>query len=294
MDRAYSSWSLRGYLMLAGFDIPHATTQADWPSPEWHAILERCAPARTVPALEIEEDGKRFHLWDTLAITETLAERHPEAGHWPKDPAARAAARAIVAEMHSGFTALRSACPMNLKAVYKGFVPSDAVQADINRITKLWAWARAQFGGEGPYLFGKEFSAADAFYLPIASRFASFQIALGSHDAAYVEALHHLPAFRRWRAMALVNPHVVPEDVADLPVTGAFGPGEPPLPARAVTGQTSVNDACPYSGKPVSEDSLAEIDGVVIGYCNQFCRDKSVADAAAWPQTMAILNAHRG
>ena len=93
--------------------------------------------------------------------------------------------------------------------------------------------------------------------------------------------------------MALANPHVVPEDVADLPVTGAFGPGEAPLPARAVTGMTPVNEACPYSGKQVSEDSLAEIDGVVIGYCNPFCRDKSVVDAAAWPATLALLNAHR-
>jgi len=293
MDRAYSSWSLRGYLMLEPFGIPHATTQADWPSPEWHEILTRCTPARTVPALEVEEDGKRFHLWDSLAIAETLAERHPEAGHWPKDHAARAAARAITAEMHSGFTALRGTCPMNLKAVYDGFRPSEAVQNDIDRITMLWGWVRDQFGGDGPYLIGAQFTAADAFYLPIASRFASFQIALGDADAAYVEALHRLPAFRRWRAMGLVNPHVVPEDVADLPVTGAFGPGETPLPARAVADVKPVNDACPYSGKPVQPDSLAEIDGVVIGFCNQFCRDKTVVDAAAWPATMAILNAHR-
>ncbi len=293
MDRAYSSWSLRGYLMLDAFGIPHATTAADWPSPEWHEILRRCAPARTVPALEIGEGDDRFHLWDTLAITETLAERHPEAGHWPRHQAARAAARALVAEMHSGFTALRSACPMNLKAVYEGYQPSAAVQADIDRISALWSWVRGRFGGDGPYLFGDRFTAADAFYLPVAARFGSFQIPLGAADAAYVDALHRLPSFRRWRAMARVNPHVVEDDVADLPVSGAFGLGEPPLPARAITGVASVNDACPYSGKPVAADSLAEIDGVVIGFCNQFCRDKTVEDAAAWPATIAILNAHR-
>ncbi|MEO0362905.1 MAG: glutathione S-transferase N-terminal domain-containing protein, partial [Pseudomonadota bacterium] len=80
MDRAYSTWSLRGYLMLEAFGIRHETAQADWPSPEWTELLERCAPARTVPALEIEEDGRTILLWDSLAIAEELAQRHPEAG----------------------------------------------------------------------------------------------------------------------------------------------------------------------------------------------------------------------
>lgn len=291
MDRAYSSWSLRGWMMFEPFGLSCAVTQANWPSPEWEALLARVAPARTVPALEIGEGAEAFHVWDSLAIAETLAERHPEAGHWPAEPAARAAARALAAEMHSGFSALRSACPMNLKAVYSGFEPCEAVLADVARIRALWAWARERFGGGGPFLFGERFTAADAFYLPVASRFASFGLPRGPEDEAYIEALHRVPAFRRWRAMAVVNPHVVAEDVADLPVTGAFGPGEPPLPARAVEGVKPVNQTCPYSGAPVAADSLAEIDGVVIGYCNRFCRDKSVADALAWPATAAILAA---
>lgn len=294
MDRAYSSWSLRGWLMLEGFGLKHQVVQANWPGPEWDDLLTRVAPARTVPALEIEADGGRLHLWDSLAIAETLAERHPEAGHWPEQAAARAAARSLAAEMHAGFTALRGACPMNLKAVYAGYEPTDAVLADVARIRALWSWARGRFGGAGPFLFGPRFTAADAFFLPVASRMASFGLPCGPEDLAYIDALHRLPAFRRWRAMAVVNPHVIAEDVADLPVTGAFGPGAAPLPARAVAGVKSVNDACPYSGAPVSPDSLAEIDGVVIGYCNPFCRDKSVADAEAWPATAELLRRAKG
>lgn len=293
MDRAYSSWSLRGYLLLEAFGMAHQTKQVDWHTPEWDVLLKEIEPARTVPALEIVEDGRRALVWDSLAIAETLAERHPEAGIWPKDIAARAAARSLAAEMHSGFGALRTDCPMNIKAVYSGFQPSDAVLRDVERMRALWAYARRNFGGDGPFLFGEAFTAADAFFAPVASRFASFGLPTGPEDDAYIDAIHRLPAFRRWRAMAVVNPHVIPEDVADLPVTGAFGPGAAPLPARAVKGATSVNDACPYSGEPVSPDSIAEIDGVVIGYCNPFCRDKSVADAEAWPQTAALLDAHR-
>lgn len=291
MDRAYSSWSLRGHMMLAPFGIDHSVTQANWPSPEWTALLESIAPARTVPALKIDEGGETATVWDTLAIAETLAERHPEAGHWPTGTAARAAARSITAEMHSGFMALRSACPMNLKAVYSGFEPSDAVLKDVERIRALWRYARDNFGGGGPYLFGEGFTIADAFYLPIASRFASFGLPTDAADDAYIDALHRHPDFRRWRAMAWANDHVVEEDVADLPITGDFGPGAQPLPARAVEGVAAFNENCPYSGLPIREDSLAEIDGVVIGYCNQFCRDKTVADAEAWPKTVEMLRA---
>lgn len=289
MDRAYSSWSLRGYMMLAPFGLAHETVQANWPSPEWDALLERVAPARTVPVLEIEQNGRTALVWDSLAIAETLAERHPEAGHWPADPLARAFARSITAEMHSGFMALRSACPMNLKAVYSGYEPTEAVLKDVERIRLLWRMARERFGGDGPYLFGAQFTAADAFYLPVASRFASFGLPTDDADDAYIDALHRHPDFRRWRAMGWANDHVIEEDVADLPVTGAFGPGAAPLPARAVTGVEPVSPTCPYSGKPYRPDSLAEIDGVVIGYCNQFCRDKTVADAEAWPATMEVL-----
>ena len=286
MDRAYSSWSLRGHMLFEPFGLSYTPVIAEWPGPEWDALLPRIAPARTVPALEIE--GEAF-LWDSLAIAEELAQRHPDAGHWPSDPAARAAARSLAAEMHGGFMALRKACPMNIRKQYTGFEPSKDVLADVERARELWSWARGRFGGSGPFLFGERFTAADAFYLPLATRLTSYGLPRGAEDDAYIDALHRIPAFRRWRAMAYANPRENAVNEAALAATGAFGPGAAPLPARPVSGVEPVNDACPYSGKPVRADSLAEIDGVVIGYCNTFCRDKTVADAEAWPATVEVL-----
>ena len=280
-DRAYSSWSLRGYLLLAAFDIPHRTRHEFWRSPEYAALQADIAPARTVPALR---NGDIF-LWDSLAIAETLAEDHPSL--WPEDPAARAAARSLTAEMHSGFGALRSECPMNLRRRWDGFVVSDAVRRDVDRICELWGWARARFGGSGPYLFG-DYSVADVFFTPVASRIDTYGIEIGGTDAAYIDALHRVPAFRRWRAMAHANDVLNPDYELTLPRRSGW-PGEPPVPARALEAGSPVNSACPYSGKPVAPDSLADINGITIGYCNRFCRDKSVADPAAWPDTMALV-----
>ncbi|MGB0852871.1 MAG: glutathione S-transferase [Pikeienuella sp.] len=280
-DRAYSSWSLRGYLLLAAFDIPHRVRHEHWRSPEYAALQAEIAPSRTVPALR----GDDFFLWDSLAMAETLSERHD--GIWPTNPAARAAARSVTAEMHSGFGALRSECPMNLRRRWDGFRVSDAVKADVARMTDLWAWARGFSDGTGPYLFGA-YSAADAFFAPAASRIDTYGIEVGAEDAAYIDALHRVPAFRRWRAMAYANDVLNPDYEFNLGTLNGW-PGEAAMPARAIDSGTPVNDACPYSGDPVAADSLAEINGTVIGYCNQFCRDKSVADAGAWPATMAIL-----
>ena len=284
MDRAYSSWSLRGHLLLDAFGIPFQTTHAHWPSAEFENILAEIAPARTVPALQI--DGTDL-VWDSLAIAEEIASRHPEAGIWPKEPAARAAARSLAAEMHSGFPALRAECPMNLRRRYSGFSPSAPVLAEASRASQLWAWARERFGG-GPFLFG-EFSAVDAMFLPLASRFETYGLPRTEADDAYFHALHTVPAFRRWRAMALATPRVNPNYEFDLPPVIGPLPGAIPLPAKAVERREPANHACPYSGRPVAADSIAEIDGHVIGYCNTFCRDKSVADAEAWPQTVALL-----
>lgn len=297
MSRAYSSWSLRGWLMLEAFGLPCQVVHADWPGPEWDAIVPQIAPARTVPALRIGDEADGIMVWDSLAIAEELAARHPEAGHWPTDPAARAAARSIAAEMHSGFSALRKECPMNIRRRYRNFEPSAETLADVERVRALWDWARKRFGGGGPYLFGAKFTAADAFYLPLASRLVTYGLPRGPEDDAYIDALHRLPAFRRWRAMAYANPVENPVYEPPLERVPGYGPGAEPLPARAIDpseGASSVNAACPYSGKPVRPDSLAEIDGVVVGYCNTFCRDKSVADAEAWPATAKLLAEARG
>jgi glutathione S-transferase len=285
MDRTYSSWSLRGWLLFAAFDLPIQTRHAHWPSAEFDALLKEITPARTVPALKI--DGGL--LWDSLAIAETLAESHSNLNFWPSDKIARAAARSLTNEMHSGFSALRNHCPMNLRRRYSGFQVSQDIIADVARVEDLWAWARS-LGNSGPFLFGS-YSIADVFFTPLASRLDTYDLPVSATSKEYIDALHRVPAFRRWRAMANASWRANPKYEFDLPNRDGW-PGATPLQAKAITGVTPVNATCPYSGKPVVADSLADIAGVPIGYCNQFCRDKSVADPAAWPGTVEIVKQH--
>ena len=203
-DKPYSSWSLRGWLLLRAFGLPIDERLHRMDAAEFDAFKAACAPARTVPTLEWSEGGRVIRVWDTLAIAETLAERHPDAGHWPADPAARAAARAISAEMHSGFAALRREAPMNTRRVPKPKALSPEAAADLARIEALWAWARGH-GGDGPFLFGA-FSAADAFYAPIAWRITGYALPIGPDSAAYVAALLDHPAMREWTEAAAADP----------------------------------------------------------------------------------------
>jgi len=285
-DRSYSSWSLRGWLMFARFSIPVTPVQAVMYTPGFRTMLADFGAARLVPALRIGEPDDAVIVWDSLAIAETLAERHPDRAMWPPDPWRRGLARTLACEMHAGFTALRTACPMNLRRSYGGFVASEAVRADIARIENLWAFARAAFPGEGPWLFG-DYSLADVFYAPVAARIATYDLPVGRDAAAYVAAHLAEPEFRAWRAAGLADPLVQPDYDLDLPERP--WPGPVPLPARAIEGVAAINATCPFSGEPVASDSLAEVAGTVIGFCNPFCRDKVVADAEAWPAAMALL-----
>ncbi len=281
-DRTYSSWSLRGWLLFEAFDIPVSVKTGRMYTDAFPKMLEDFAPSRTVPALKIE--GQDQAVWDSLAIAETLHERHPDAGLWPKDPARRALARAITAEMHSGFMALRDACTMNLEYAYSDFEASDAVRSDLERLETIWAQALQTSGG--PWLCG-DYSVADVFYAPVATRIATYGLKVSDTAKAYMEAhLAHGP-FRRWRAMGRAENYRQP--VYQLPFTKTDWPGPKPLPAKAVADVSPKNETCPYSGKPVQPDSLAEIDGQVVGFCNTFCRDKSVADAEAWPKLAELL-----
>ena len=195
-DRAYSSWSLRGWLLLAAFDLPVRVRRAQMRTPLFAALLEEFAPARTVPALRAPDGSVAT---DSLAIAEELASRHPEAGHWPSAPPARAAARSMAAEMHSGYGALRAACPMNLRTAWRGYAPSAEVRADLARIDALWTRALDRSGG--PWLFGA-YTAADAFHAPVAARIAGYALPVSDGAAAYVErALTH-PSVLRWRREA--------------------------------------------------------------------------------------------
>ena len=287
-DAAYSSWSLRGWLLLDAFDVPFRAAWVPMYSDDFTAMQARNAPARTVPALEI---GDRDALvWESLAIAETLAERHPDAPYWPTDTAARGAARSLSGEMHAGFRALRDRPSMNLRRRYSGFEPTEAENADAVRVQALWSWALRKFGG--PYLGGAAFGAVDAMFAPVATRFVTYGFALETDAARYVEAIYAHPSFRRWHAMADADPRVLDRYDLDISGTGPLGTPRPaPMPAERYAGAASeaINAACPYSGNPVQADSLARIGGQVVGFCNPFCRDKSVADAAAWPALMALL-----
>lgn len=203
-DRSYSSWSLRGWLSLAAFELPVRVTETRMYQPAFRQDLAEFAPEltgaaapRTVPILRLPEGGV---LTDSLAMAEALAERHPEAGFWPGDPTQRALARSLVAEMHSGFAALREACPMNLRVAYRGVPVSDAVAADLARIDALWAACP----GPTPWLFGA-YSLADVFFAPVAMRIATYGLPVGDAAQAYVQAHLAHPLLRDWRSQGLAQ-----------------------------------------------------------------------------------------
>ncbi|MEO1562294.1 MAG: glutathione S-transferase [Pseudomonadota bacterium] len=279
-DRLFSSWSLRGWLAFAKFNIPVKVRHARMYNPAFDTLRAEFAPTRTVPAVRIDSDV----VWDSLAIAETLAERHPEACFWPKDITARAAARSITAEMHSGFTALRSNCPMDLRHRYLDYAVPDDVRADVDRIETLWAYART-YAGCGPWLFGA-YSVADLFYAPVAMRFATYGLVESQMAQDYVAQHLSDQTFRQWRAMGFAENFQ--QTVYDRDLTKADWPGPKPRAARAVDGTASENTHCPYSGDPVTH--FLEMDGRKFGFCNAFCRDKTLADPEAWPAFLAMVN----
>ena len=281
-DRSYSSWSLRGWLMFEKFDIPVRVQTGVLYSDDLQALLARFAPARQVPAIRTPEGEV---VGESIAILETLAERHPEAGLWPADPAARAMARYMVAEMHAGFGNLRNDCGMNLLKSYQDSAPRPEVLADLARLEVIWARARDRFGANGPWLFGS-YSGADAFFAPVAARIAIYNLPVSPAAAAYVQAHLADPAFRRWRAMGKAENREQP--AYRMPYAERPWPGPAPLAATLADGPAR-NAACPYSGKPVTH--FLRLDGAVWGFCNAFCRDKTLHDPEAWPQFMDM--AHR-
>lgn len=279
-DRAYSSWSLRGWLLFDAFGIPVQTVSARLYTDALPRLLAEFPPARSVPVMRTP-DGTVVP--DSLAIAEELASRHPDAGIWPADPGARATARALAAEMHAGFTALRSHCPMNLRVSYETCDPPQAVLDDLARLERLWSWARATTGATGPWLCGA-YSAADVFYAPVATRIATYNLPVSDAALAYVQAHLAHPSFRRWRAMGMVDG--ADQDFYRRDWPQRPWPGPAPLPARAVDGTDAENAACPYSGAPVTH--VLDLGGRRLGFCNAFCRDKTVADPGAWDAFMKL------
>lgn len=281
-DRAYSSWSLRGWLFFDAFGIPVNLHRARLYTDELPTLLRQFHPAKTAPTMRTP-DG--VVVPETIAIAEELASRHPEAGLWPADPKARAIARVLAAEMHAGFTALRGHCPMNLRVSYTDCSPPPEVLADLDRLQVIWSWAREETGSTGPWLCG-DYSAADAFFAPVATRIATYNLPMGEAGMAYVQAHLSHPSFRRWRAMGMVDGADQAYYRRDYPTRP--WPGPAPLPAWAVEGVETENALCPYSGKPVTH--ALDLNGRRFGFCNAFCRDKTVADPEAWPAFMALYH----
>ena len=202
-NKANSSWSLRPWLVLKQAGLAFAETVIPLRQPDTAARIAEHSPSGRVPSLI---DGG-LTVWDSLAICEYVAELAPDARLWPADRAARAVARAVSAEMHSGFVSLRSTMSMDLKRDRKGQGMTEATAADIARIEALWADVRTRFGipAGGPFLFGA-FTIADAMFAPVVTRLETYGVAVSPESRAYMDAVLALPAMREWMAAAKDEP----------------------------------------------------------------------------------------
>lgn len=283
-DRLFSSWSLRGWLMFRKFDLPHRTHMVGLYSGTMASDMNDLAPAKLVPAMKTPEGTV---VGESLAMAETLAERFPDAGLWPRDPAQRATARWLCAEMVAGFFALRDACPMQLNHVWEGFTPTPEVLDDLQRIETLWAHARKTSRAESGPLFGT-YSLADVFFTPVAARIIGYDLPASEENRVYCLQLLKDSDLRQWRAMGMTksyDPFPYPQALSRK-----SWPEEEQIPAAKEAHGPSINTTCPYSGKPVTH--YLELGGKVWGFCNAFCRDKTIQDPMAWPEFRAMIDAH--
>jgi glutathione S-transferase len=190
-NKTYSSWSLRPWLLLKHLGVPFREIVVPLYEPQSRERILAYSPSGKVPALI---DGS-MTIWESLAICEHVAERHPQA--WPRDSESRALARSAATEMHAGFVALRTELPMNCRERRSGVVPSAAARADIERILELWASCRQSSKSKGPWLFG-EFGIADAMFAPVASRFHTYGVTLPTDAERYVVTVLGDAAVREW------------------------------------------------------------------------------------------------
>lgn len=216
-NKNYSSWSLRPWIALKAAAIPFAEEVISLDATDFKARVGKFSGTGKVPVLiDGETTTGETHVWESLAILEYLAERYPDRRLWPAEPAARAHARAIAAEMHAGFTPLRRHYPMNVRRPVRPREPTPEVAGNVSRIEAMWADCRRRFGGGGPFLFGT-FGAADAMYAPVVSRFHTYGVAVGPEAQTYMDAVLALPAWSEWHAAALTEPWVLPQDEVDWP-----------------------------------------------------------------------------
>src|SRR5256714_529197 len=211
-NKNYSSWSFRPWIGLKVAGIPFEEEVISLYDEASKQQILKHSPAGKVPIL-IDGDVR---VWESLAILEYTAEKFPNAGLWPSDPAARAHARAISTEMHAGFAALREECGMNFWRPPAKRALSGAAQADIARVQEIWTDAGARYGAGGPFLFGK-FTAADGLFGRVVSRFEPSVIGVSPRVRAYMQARAALPAWAEWRRAALCEPWVIPPFEYDWP-----------------------------------------------------------------------------
>ncbi|KDP87564.1 glutathione S-transferase family protein [Cupriavidus basilensis] len=204
-SKTYSSWSLRGWLLarFAGLEFEEVLVPPDDAAARAEILL--LSPSILVPRLL----HQGVTVWDTLAIAEYLNEVSPKAGLLPEERAARAHCRAICGEMHSGFAAMRSALPMNLKGHFPGFKVWSRAQADIDRIAQIWTECLTQYGG--PYLFGEKRTMADAMYAPVVTRFVTYGVMLDPAPVEYCKQILAMPELQEWIADAKKEPDEISE-----------------------------------------------------------------------------------
>jgi len=198
-DKNLSSWSLRPWVLMKHAGIAFTEENIGLDRPDSKKVLNEKSPSGLVPFLRHNNTtAGDMMIWDSLAIAEYLNELFPEKNLWPSDPHPRAFARAVSAEMHSGFAALRTVWPMMATREGLRHTTSGGVQRDIDRIAALWRQCRVKFGGGGDFLFG-QFSIADAIYAPVVSRFVTYgPLTLNAEASAYVETIRALPAMKEW------------------------------------------------------------------------------------------------
>lgn len=200
-NKAYSPWPLRAWLAMRELGIPFEEQIVDLGAPGKAERLKAVSPSGRLPVLV---DGE-VTVWDSMAIIEYLHERFPDAGVWPANAAARAHARSVAAEMHSGFAGLRGRLIMNTRREPRPVEMAPQVLADIERITTVWQQTRERFGGEGPFLYGR-FCAADAVYAPIVNRFHGYAVEVPAAVRPYMEAVASLAGYKAWVADSFDDP----------------------------------------------------------------------------------------
>jgi len=208
-NKCYSSWSLRPWLLMKQLGVPFEEITIPLDLPDTRAKVLKHSPAGKVPIL-IDGD---VAVWESIAIMDHVGEAYG-APVWPEERRARAMARSVAAEMHSGFSALRSACPMNLGKKFAQKDRGEAVARDVARFSEVVHQARERVGTGGPFLFGA-FSAADAMYAPLATRLDTYSFALDATTQAYVDTILSLPAFQEWRSAAMKEEWIVEADEVD-------------------------------------------------------------------------------